>query len=658
MIIDTIALHNFGVFRGRQEATLTPPSKSKPIVLVGGFNGGGKTTLLEGLQLALYGRHAPSAKQSGIAYDEYLRRCIHRRTSASEGASVELTFRSNEDGAERSYRLRRSWTVPNGRTHEHLEVFADGQYDAALSDAWLEQVERFIPGRLAHLFLFDGERVEALADPDKSRTLLATAVHALLGVDLVDQLKQDLAVLDRRKSRETKTEDESAAIAQLEEQIDRLESHLNEIAQQRASINNDRQRTAKKLRELEDRLTEQGGLLLERRHEIEREQADLQGQLRAIEAQLIGVAAGALPLVLVRSLLSDASEQAEREDRAARADVLMSSLEEHDRRLLEVLRAAGGTKAAIAKVEAFCKAERMQADASSRVDRYLDTDAHCRSQLRSLLAHRVHEEARHARALLDQAEKLHARLHVLDRKLAVIPDREAVSGLLKDRDALQRDLAALDAKLASFDERRKQYEHEKNVRSGELDKLLRLKRAADFESQDVSRFLKHSGRVRRTLDRFRTALVAQQVKQLQELILTGYRQLLRKKTLVSSIQIAPEDCALTLFGNDGQPLPEERLSAGERQLLAVAILWGLAKAAGRPLPTVIDTPLGRLDASHRTHLVERYFPYASHQVVLLSTDKEIDQEYYDRLRPWVGHSYRLSFDDSSSSTAIERGYFW
>ncbi len=647
MIIDTMALHNFGVFRGRQEATLTPPSKNKPIVLVGGLNGGGKTTLLEGLQLALYGRHAPSANQSGIAYDEYLRRCIHRRTSASEGASVELAFRSNEDGAERSYRLRRSWTVPNGRVHEHLEVFADGQYDAALSDAWLEQVERFIPGRLAHLFLFDGDRVEALADPERSRTVLATAIHSLLGVDLVDQLKQDLAVLDRRKSRETKTEDESATIGQLEEQIARLKNQIEELSQQRASTNNDQQRTAKKLREVQDRLTEQGGSLIERRHEFEREQADLQGQLRALEAQLIGVAAGSLPLVLVRPLLGDASEQADREDQAARADVLVSSLEEHDRRLLEVLQAAGGTKAVMAKVAAFCKAER-----------YLDTDAHCRSQLRSLLAHRVHEEAEHARGLLSQAEKLQTRLHLLDRKLAAIPDREAVSGLLKDRDALQRDLAALDAKLASFDERRKQYEHEKNVRSGELDKLLRLKRAADFESQDVSRFLKHSGRVRGTLDRFRTALVAQQVKQLQELILAGYRQLLRKKTLVSAIQIAPEDCALTLFGNDGQTLPEERLSAGERQLLAVAILWGLAKAAGRPLPTVIDTPLGRLDASHRTHLVERYFPYASHQVVLLSTDKEIDEEYYDRLRPWVGHSYRLSFDDSSSSTAIERGYFW
>jgi DNA sulfur modification protein DndD len=53
-------------------------------------------------------------------------------------------------------------------------------------------------------------------------------------------------------------------------------------------------------------------------------------------------------------------------------------------------------------------------------------------------------------------------------------------------------------------------------------------------------------------------------------------------------------------------------------------LRGLAKASGRPLPTIIDTPLGRLDSTRRRHLLERYFPVASHQVILLSTDEEID----------------------------------
>jgi DNA sulfur modification protein DndD len=112
-----------------------------------------------------------------------------------------------------------------------------------------------------------------------------------------------------------------------------------------------------------------------------------------------------------------------------------------------------------------------------------------------------------------------------------------------------------------------------------------------------------------------------------------------------------------LYGRDAAALSPERLSAGERQLLAIALLWGLAKASGRPLPTAIDTPLGRLDTGHRTHLVERYLPFASHQVLLFSTDEEISGEYLERLRPWIGRTYHLTYDDTAGNTRVVPGYF-
>lgn len=149
----------------------------------------------------------------------------------------------------------------------------------------------------------------------------------------------------------------------------------------------------------------------------------------------------------------------------------------------------------------------------------------------------------------------------------------------------------------------------------------------------------------------------QHARKLEELILEGYQQLLRKRSLVARISIDPSTCGLTLLDAEEHVLPPERLSAGERQLLAVAMLWGLARASGRPLPVIIDTPLGRLDAGHRTHLVERYFPKASHQVILLSTDEEIHGQYFGMLRPAVGHCYRLVYDDAVGGTVIEKGYF-
>ena len=114
---------------------------------------------------------------------------------------------------------------------------------------------------------------------------------------------------------------------------------------------------------------------------------------------------------------------------------------------------------------------------------------------------------------------------------------------------------------------------------------------------------------------------------------------------------------MTLLDLDGKAVPFQILSAGERQLLATAILWGLAKVSGRPVPLVIDTPLGRLDSHHRSHIVQRYFPAASHQVVLLSTDEEIIGRYLEMIRPAVGREYLLEFDPELASSKSRPGYF-
>lgn len=113
-----------------------------------------------------------------------------------------------------------------------------------------------------------------------------------------------------------------------------------------------------------------------------------------------------------------------------------------------------------------------------------------------------------------------------------------------------------------------------------------------------------------------------------------------------------------MFDRQDRPVPKKQLSAGEKQIYAISILWALAQASGRPLPMVIDTPLGRLDSEHRGHLVERYFPHASHQVIILSTDTEIDRSYVRELAPSISHSFQLRYDQADARCAIEDGYFW
>ena len=108
----------------------------------------------------------------------------------------------------------------------------------------------------------------------------------------------------------------------------------------------------------------------------------------------------------------------------------------------------------------------------------------------------------------------------------------------------------------------------------------------------------------------------------------------------------------------GRAIPKQRLSEGEKQIFAVSVLWGLSRAAARPLPAIIDTPMARLDGKHRDKLVERYFPQASHQVIVLSTDTEIERRYFHDLQPHIARAYHLNYDDQRKLTVAEEGYFW
>ena len=77
----------------------------------------------------------------------------------------------------------------------------------------------------------------------------------------------------------------------------------------------------------------------------------------------------------------------------------------------------------------------------------------------------------------------------------------------------------------------------------------------------------------------------------------------------------------------------------------------------KKLPVIIDTPLSRLDSNHRKALIQIYFPQASEQTIILSTDSEIDKKYYQLIRDNVGDEFTLCYDDESKSTTIRKGYF-
>ena len=659
MILDEIVLQDFGVYEGRQSISLTPRDSTRPIILIGGLNGGGKTTLLDALQLCLFGPHATVSNRGSQGYQAYLSHCIHRGAEAGE-AAIEIGFRRMSEGQEEKYRLTRTWTRTDGGCRERLEVVRNGTSEPLLAENWATQVEEYFPANIAHLFLFDGEQVEAYASRRDASVLIGSAIQNLLGLDIVDRLEKDLRVFERQKRSERSDENEplDGVIAAMQEELDGVRKRIVSLRQERASLQThgiDRIRRA--LDETMNRYRRLGGELYDRREVIGKRRAAAGEAVSDGQSDIREFVAGASPLLLLRALLASVGERDRLEEECRRAHDLAEALGGRDQTVVNYLTAQLVDNSVVDGLRKFLERDRAERRALGQAETILDLVPDVRADLYSLLREGLDDLAMAAERLLKRQEARRAEYEQARAEQESVPSTDAIADVVAEQRALEDQLSKLEAEHAAIGNEIERQTRELDRNRRTVSKLVEADARRKAYREDRSRILHHSGMVRRTLASFRQGVVRRHVSRIEALVLECYQQLLRKSALVTRLSIDPDDFSITLMDRNGDALSPERLSAGERQLLAVALLWGLARASGRPLPTAIDTPLGRLDSGHRMHVVERYLPFASHQVLIFSTDEEIVGEYLERLGPWIGRSYLLAYDDSRGATRVVPGYF-
>ena len=251
---------------------------------------------------------------------------------------------------------------------------------------------------------------------------------------------------------------------------------------------------------------------------------------------------------------------------------------------------------------------------------------------------------------------LQADIESLERQLAIAASPEDYQKL---EDALKESQQSLFQAKSNYETAQKKLEDiQKNI--SKVKKELERYSEHILEKKNNQHLIESAAKVQHTLKQFKERLTVKKLNKLEREVTECFRYLLHKSNLIHRVSINTEDYSLSLFDPFGLFVPKHRLSAGEKQLLAIAFLWGLARVSGRNLPIAIDTPLGRLDSSHRDNLVERYFPTASHQVILFSTDTEITESQVQRLREQgaIAKEYLLRYNPTNRSTIIESGYFW
>ena len=674
-----IVLTDYGLYRGRNEIDLSCAA-DRPVVLVGGLNGAGKTTLFEAVRLCLYGGAAlvgRGARRGGRkAYEEFLARRVHRPSKGGmreedRRASVAVTFGFFHGGKESEYRVERSWSSGaggGGGVDERLEVGrrspGDAEFaplDAVERPYWQQFIEGIIPRGIMQLFFFDGEKVARMAGGDEGDgaaegEAVREAFGALLGLDTVEQLQADLEVNLARNL--------TGGGAALRAEYERVREERDENDAGSARL---RERLAQKATELdavraqteaaEARIARVGGGFAARREEAKAELAAARSEHEASCQRLREMCAGALPFALVPARLARLRDSIREDQKAQRRRAGQAELNASIGRMLSRLDADGfrtgaaldgdGAKRAAMLVARAAAGEAGGADVPEPPMGLSESQA-------AVLVRAIDEADRAAGGLAEHADAAAAsaeRIAGIESSLAKAPRDDEIGPLVSEVGRLRAEEGRLRAESDHIEGR---LSSSAALRQ-HLNAKLRETMSRIYKAEGSQRRAELTRRVQGVLEEYAGRLRARKVRSLERHLLESARTLLHKGDLIGGASVDPETFQVSLSRPGGSELRRDELSEGEKQMLATALLWALARASGRALPFMIDTPLARLDRSHRDSMVDRFLPAASHQVIVLSTDEEIDQRRRARLEPHLSRTYLVEY--GGGATRCREGYF-
>jgi DNA sulfur modification protein DndD len=535
---------------------------------------------------------------------------------------------------------------------ENVSVFEDGSLDIDFSQTWDEFIGSILPAELVQLFLFDGEKIEALANPERLPDLLKRATEVFLGIGGIEALGNDLKALERRaalKNKNTSEEFEAARanVAAWYSQAKELEERIQRLTQEQASARNAVEQAQSTLNRYTAEAQRKGLVAYEQAAAIRNA---VEAARKAVDVARVDLANAmsdpVLPLAWLAPLWPTYLDAWERDQHARHSKLLRQEFKKRDDRVLSAL-PANLSKSAIDALRNALAQDLKAYSANREKGGPRLRDAAPKDVERQLMSSRSQ-----VRRELDILKTAQGQLDRAEQRIGEIPAEEQISDILSTLRERSKVTAAAEVQLAALtqqlDEAQSNLAHVRIRLNAAQERL-----GTEFRDRSMeAKSLEASARTRKVLTVFKDRLLASKAQWLSDMITGEFRNLLRKRNLIASVVVDPTSYQVSIKDSKQQELPMDRLSAGERQLLAISVLSALIKERKGRFPVVVDTPLARLDQQHRSAMIKRFFATVSHQVVVLSTDQEVDGSAYDALKPFTNAEYSLDFDDGEGRTTV------
>lgn len=655
-----IELYNYGIYKGKHNISLSDQDSGKNVTLVGGMNGRGKTTILDSIFLCLYGRKSTeyiTGKKE--AYHKLLKDHINK--SAEDKSSYIKLIMEMDDDDGTIITVTRAWKMSGKKIDTTLQVEKNGIDDSYLSENWEYYVEELIPFGIAKFFFFDNEKISQIADDD-AFDKIKDSIKSVIGVTTIESLCAHIEKIRKEKNSNLKKSGSDLLTKESEEltqNIEDAETIIRNLFAQKASLIPKLAKLNDKLEQTEQVFWKKGGNLGLNHDDILRDQHTLKEQAASLKEEAIALASNpATPLCLCNSLTISAYNKicSEENARAKKYSLpVVSTL--YDSLLKEFQGEFSETSDSYKLLTTIIEhqlnelKQEAQSDSSSSltplartlIDKFVSEDS-------SALKHK-------ALTIVTENKKVLTALQQLEVHLSSSAEKTDTIKLLGDIKDIQSQKTQLESDINKCEEQIHSTQYKKEQLERQLNKVL-LKIAADADTSDDNvRIIEYSTITLEIMQEFVHRLQSQKVNQLEMNITSCFEFLAQKQAIITSISIDPETLDITLRDYNGGVLLKDQLSAGEKQMFAISILWGLALSSGYKLPVIIDTPMARLDSAHRSNFINRYLPNASSQVIVLSTDEEINGKYLEDIRKYVNTSYTLVYDEVEKCSSIQPGYF-
>ncbi len=640
MKLKRLTLHNFGVYAGTNTFDF---KGKKPVVLIGGMNGRGKTTFLEAILLSLYSSNSFAYTEGKFSsYGQYLKSFVNR-ADGTYHTYLELEFELNDS---ETYLIHREWNGNTPRTREEIYVHLNGEYNAFLTENWSMFMENILPSGLSNFFFFDGEKIATLAEEDTNEQM-KESIRTLLGINVIDRLESDLKRISKKAEKDSSHKYDISESNKLKQIKEEAENKLEELDLKLGDLDNKIIETEKMLEVERTNYTTRGGDIVERKQELFKERSSIAAKIQSINDQLNESAASALPLIMTRDLLKKIEIQVKSERLAKENELAIKKVYE--------LYKAYSLEHQSPDVESFIT----YLEANMRVknvDTIFNLSEISYLQVCSLNDSILFDLKKNTAKLIDEKKKYQDKLDEIDSYLSVEIDEKVINKIYKRILELEKKKANYEVERDDLTRQRPSLNSDVIHFTSEFNKYVENMLSTFEMDDDNDRLMKYTHKVTDVLEVYKFRLQERKVDTLAHTMTLCYKKLANKKTLISYIQMDAKTLDFYYYNDSNEIVPKNRLSAGEKQLMVVALLWSLAICSKKKLPIIIDTPLSRLDSKHRVAFIKTYFPNASDQTIILSTDSEIFGEYYEILKKNVGDEFTLRYDDISKCTTIEKGY--